>query len=103
MEKQEEHTASGYWPSGILVVEDDPVLLKFMGEALIMFGITPTLAGDGREAIEKLKWDCFPLVITDMRMSGINGMQLITHIKEHCPMTDIVARHDWIQSKLWSY
>jgi DNA-binding NtrC family response regulator len=69
-----------------------------MGEALVMFGITPTLAGDGREAIEKLKSDCFPLVITDMRMSDINGMQLITHIKEHCPMTDIVAMTGYSQS-----
>lgn len=91
MKKQDEHTASEEWPSRILVVEDDPSLLELMGKFLSTLGIPPTLAQDGREAIEKLKADCFPLVFTDMQMPHINGMQLLAHIKKHCPGTDVVA------------
>lgn len=98
MEKKEECTVSEDWPSGILVVEDDPALLKFMGEALIRLGITSTLTGDGQEAIEKLKSDCFPLVFTDMNIPHINGMQLITHTREHYPGTDIVAMTGYSQN-----
>jgi DNA-binding NarL/FixJ family response regulator len=95
--KEEESTTIEDWPAYILIVEDDPVLLKFMGEAIGRLGITPTLVNDGREAIEKLKLDCFPLVFTDMNMPNINGMQLIVHAKEHYPETDIIAMTGYSQ------
>jgi DNA-binding NarL/FixJ family response regulator len=91
MNKQEKNTASEDWPSSVLVVEDDPSVLRFMSELLSRLGITPTLAGDGREAIEKLKSDRFPLVFTDMNMPHIDGLQLIVHIRDHYPETDVIA------------
>ncbi len=91
MRKLERKTAAEEWPSCILVVEDDPNLLKFMRNVLLTLGITPTLANNGKEAIETLKNHAFPMVFTDMNMPHINGMQLIAHIKDHHPETDIVA------------
>lgn len=89
--KYAENADAGNWPSCILVVEDDPNLLNLMSDTLSILGITPTLAKDGKEAIEILKSNVFPLVFTDMNMPYINGMQLIAHIKQHYPGTDVVA------------
>jgi DNA-binding response OmpR family regulator len=91
MNKQKKKSAPEDWPSSILIVEDDSNVLKFLGKLLLTLGITPTLAGDGQEAIEKLKSDRFPLVFTDMNMPHINGMQLIVHIRDHYPETDVIA------------
>lgn len=91
MKTLEENTAVEDWPSSILVVEDNPDLMEFMDRALSMLGIPHTLAQDGREAIEKLKSECFPLVFTDMNMPYIDGMKLIGHVKEYYSGTDIVA------------
>lgn len=91
MDKQKKNNAPGDWPSSVLIVDDDANVLKFLGDLLITLGISPTLTGDGREAIEKLKSKRFPLVFTDMNMPHIDGMQLIVHIKEHYPETDVIA------------
>lgn len=91
MKKIEETPAAEDWPTSILVVEDDPGLLRFMDGALSMLGIPHMLARDGREAIEKLMSERFPLVFTDMNMPHIDGLQLIVHIKENYSGTDVVA------------
>lgn len=98
MEKQEESPAIEDWPASILIVEDDPVLLEFMGEALFRIGIPPKLAKNGKEAITQLKSDCFPLVITDMKMPHVDGMQLIIYIQKHYPGTDIIAMTGYSQN-----
>jgi len=98
MEKQEESPAIEDWPASILVVDDDPVLLEFMGEAIFRIGIPPKLASNGEEAITQLKSDRFPLVITDMKMPHIDGMQLIIHTKMHYPGTDIIAMTGYSQN-----
>lgn len=84
-------STAGDWPSSILVVEDEPNFLHLMRDSLLLLGITPTLAKDGKEAIEILTTDSFPLVLTDMNMPHINGMQLIAHIKSHYPETDVIV------------
>ncbi|MFH2124670.1 MAG: response regulator [Pseudomonadota bacterium] len=85
------NTTSEEWPSPVLIVEDDPDILQFMSKVLITLGITPTLAVDGLDAIEKLTADSFPLVFTDMNMPHVDGLQLILHIKEHHPGTAVIA------------
>ncbi|MDD3813412.1 MAG: response regulator [Desulfocapsaceae bacterium] len=94
MNKQNKNTTpetSEEWPSRILIVEDDPDILQFMSKVLITLGITPTLAEDGQDAIDKLTAGPFPLVFTDMNMPHIDGMQLILHIRDHYPGTDVIA------------
>lgn len=97
MRKQEENAPVEGWPSSILVVDDDPNLLKFMRDFLRILGIAPILAQNGQEAIDILKGNAFPLVFTDINMPLVNGMQLIAHIKEHYPDTDIVAMTAYTQ------
>ncbi len=92
-----DHTLPEEWPSAILVVDDDSQVLQFMNDLFITLGISPTLAHNGHEAIEKLQADSFPLVFTDMDMPQIDGLQLIIHIRDHYPATDIVAMTGYSQ------
>ena len=79
------------WPSSILVVEDDQLLLKLLGEFLSALSINHTLAQTGSDAIEILKKEFFPLVFTDIKMPDFDGMQVIAHIQSRYPETDVVA------------
>jgi DNA-binding NarL/FixJ family response regulator len=97
MEKHEERPAIEDWPASILVVDDDPVHLELMKEALFKIGIPPKLAINGEEAITQLKSDRFPIIITDLMMPHIDGMQLIIHTKKHYPDTDIIAMTGYSQ------
>ncbi|MBW6521770.1 MAG: response regulator [Desulfoarculaceae bacterium] len=91
MNTQSKHTVPERWPAHILVVDDDPHVLRFMRDLLLTLNIPSTLAADGQEAMEKLKSDSFPLVFTDMNMPNIDGLQLIVHIRDHYPGTDVIA------------
>ena len=97
MNNQQPHTAPEDFPSHALVVEDDADVLHFLSELLTTIGIRPTSARDGREAMEKLKAERFPLVFTDMNMPQVDGMQLISHIRDHYPGTDVIAMTGYSQ------
>jgi CheY-like chemotaxis protein len=60
----------------VLVVEDDPDLREVMSEALSLRGITTTVAGNGLEALERLRSAPRPaLILLDLMMPVMNGFQ----------------------------
>ncbi len=68
----------------ILVVDDDERVLFIMQATLNKLGngIEVVTAGSGREALEKIKDTSFDLVISDVRMPGIDGITLVETIRE---------------------
>ncbi len=75
----------------ILIVDDDLSILRLLGTALETFGHEYVAAEDGLVAVEKLKNESFSVVITDMMMPNMDGMQLLKHVKEHYPRTDVIV------------
>lgn len=75
----------------ILIVDDDPVILDLMGTYVNTFGYDHVAAGDGVEAMQKLKEEAFSIVFTDMIMPNMDGMQLLKHIKEHYPQIGVIV------------
>jgi two-component system response regulator PilR (NtrC family) len=67
----------------ILVVDDEEIKRVSMTDALKGAGFETVPASDGQEAINLLAQDSFDVVITDLRMSNIDGMTLLKHIKRH--------------------
>lgn len=65
----------------ILVVEDEKELSDLMAEFLRMFGYTVSTAGDGYDALALLETTTIDIVITDVRMPRMDGMNLMTIIK----------------------
>lgn len=75
----------------ILLVDDDPLVLELLGISIGSFGFESATANNGREAIAILQKEEFEIVITDMMMPEINGMQLLEHIKKNHPRTDVIV------------
>jgi CheY-like chemotaxis protein len=76
----------------ILIVDDDPKVLLIMRAALEKLGdpYRITTADDGREALAKAEKLPFDLIISDVRMPGIDGIQLVERIRDLNTETAIV-------------
>lgn len=66
----------------ILVVDDEEVLRSLAKEVLSEEGYQVTLASSGDQALEYLEQETFDLIITDLKMPGMDGMELLKKIKE---------------------
>jgi len=75
----------------ILVVDDEPGVCEIISEALSSQGHKVESAGDGVEAVEKIKRSKFTIVVTDMEMPRMDGMQLIEYIAHNHADIDIIA------------
>src|SRR6476660_1145676 len=60
----------------ILLAEDDESLRKFLAQALARAGHAVSDFGDGSDAYECLKGDRFDLLLTDIVMPGMDGIEL---------------------------
>jgi len=63
----------------ILFVDDDPIIHKVMGKYLKDWNVTSVFSGE--EALDRLEKENFVIVITDLRMPGIGGIELLQEIK----------------------
>ncbi len=66
----------------ILVVEDDPILRQFIGDVLKRKGCNVTSAENGLAAFEEIKKKDFDLIISDLKMDEMDGLELLTKVKE---------------------
>ncbi|HOV89288.1 MAG TPA: response regulator [Syntrophorhabdaceae bacterium] len=66
----------------ILVVDDEENIRILFKEELEEEGYTIELASNGYEAIEKIKQSPFDLVVLDIKMPGIDGIQTLNEIKK---------------------
>ncbi len=71
----------------ILVVDDEPLILNMAKEILNAEGYQVETAGDGKQALEALQTHSFDLVLTDMMMPDMTGMELVRHLRHHHPGT----------------
>ncbi|PKO17487.1 hypothetical protein CVU37_08315 [candidate division BRC1 bacterium HGW-BRC1-1] len=75
----------------ILIAEDEERLRRLLGILLSGRGYDLTMAADGAEAWRLFQDNRFDLVLTDVRMPELDGMQLLSRIKEHAPETPVVV------------
>ena len=69
----------------ILIVEDEAPLRELFSEAVQALGHAPTGAAQGEEAIRLLAGGTYDLVVSDIRMPGLSGMDLFGWIQSHRP------------------
>jgi two-component system response regulator HydG len=69
----------------ILVVDDDRNLLDLLVDTLDAIGYQPIPAPGGVEALEKLSDEKFDLIITDIKMPDIDGIQLLKKVRRYYP------------------
>jgi DNA-binding response OmpR family regulator len=64
----------------ILVIDDEKTILSAIKIALARAGFEVEIASDGQEGIQKFNSGRFDLVITDLRMPGLDGRDVVDHI-----------------------
>ncbi len=74
----------------ILVVDDETLIADTIVQILNRNGFIAQAAYSGGEAIDLAKRDCPELVLSDVMMPHVDGVEAAIAIREHCPETRIV-------------
>lgn len=75
----------------ILVVDDDQQVREALKEAIRRLGYEVTLSENGKDALAKIRNQDFSLVITDMKMPSMTGLELLKGIKQIKPALPVLV------------
>jgi two-component system response regulator HydG len=75
----------------VLVVDDDPGVRYTLREILASEGLSVSEAADGAEALARFEVDPAPLVVTDLRMPRMDGMELLRRLVARSPPPRVVV------------
>ncbi len=75
----------------ILIIEDEKTMRVSLEDALLAEGFSVDAVGTGKEGLNALDSGNFALVITDVRLPDMNGMDIMRRIKEKTPDTMIIV------------
>lgn len=74
----------------ILVVDDEPLIRKSLYEILKIAGFDAHTAMNGEEAVDLFAIRSFDIVITDMKLPKMSGLDLLNVIKKTSPLTEVI-------------
>lgn len=74
----------------VLVVDDDPVVGKSFDRVLSGKGYAVITARNGEEALDKLRNEAYDVVFTDIKMPGMNGLEVAERLKASQPWLPVV-------------
>ncbi|RRV43388.1 sigma-54 dependent transcriptional regulator [Pseudomonas sp. p106] len=74
----------------VLLVEDDRALRQALGDTLEIGGFAYRAVGSAEEALEAVKSDAYSLVISDVNMPGMDGHQLLAHLRRQHPQLPVL-------------
>ena len=74
----------------ILIVDDEDSMCQYLSILLEKDGHETTIAHSGREAMELMQQEPFDVVLTDIQMPGMDGIELLKAVKELDPCTPVV-------------
>jgi CheY-like chemotaxis protein len=80
----------------VLVVDDEEQVLSVIEEFLKQAGHRVRTAKSGRAALDELKKRAADLVITDLRMAEMDGLELALHVREQYPNTRIMMMSGYL-------
>jgi len=74
----------------VLLVDDEAIVGKRLKPALTKIGCRVEVFEDPREALERIHQKTFDIVVTDIRMDEIDGMQILEEVREKSPRTKVI-------------
>lgn len=77
--------------TSILVLDDETIILKRLKPALEKAGYEVEVFSRSSEAMERVMAKDFDIVVTDLKMQGLDGMQFLTRVKERSPSTEVIV------------
>lgn len=75
----------------VLVVEDNPLNMELVLEILKSQGFSAFEAVDGEDAINQIEKETFDLILMDIELPGIDGMEVTRIIKNRYPTIPVIA------------
>ncbi|MEA2030002.1 MAG: sigma-54 dependent transcriptional regulator, partial [candidate division Zixibacteria bacterium] len=75
----------------ILLVDDEQSQRKLLGGFLSKHGFDVTTAGNGEEALEEYHKVFAPVAVVDMKMPGMNGIELLQHLRKINPFIQVIV------------
>ncbi|MDH3891954.1 MAG: response regulator [candidate division Zixibacteria bacterium] len=76
--------------ANILIVDDDTHLLDLLVDTLVGIGYQATGVPGGIQALEKLKAETFDLMISDIKMPGLDGLGLLKKVRRYYPRLPVL-------------
>lgn len=74
----------------ILIIDDEERLRSLISRVLELEGYKIYQAGDGKSGLKLLKTEDIPLVLADVKLPDINGVELVARIRELNPATEVI-------------
>ena len=78
-------------PARILVIDDDAAFRDMLCEALVSRDFDPVGVGSAEEGVARAKAEAFDLVLTDVRLPGMDGIEGLSRIKEAAPESEVIV------------
>jgi two-component system response regulator HydG len=77
-------------PLRLLIVDNDEALARAMEESLVKVGYECIVATSGPEGARKIDTDTFDIVVTDLVMNDVDGMEILARSREKLPEAEVV-------------
>lgn len=75
----------------LLLLDDEPIVVKRLKPAFEKLGYDIEVFTDSSAAMSRIQEQDFDIIITDLKMKGIDGMRFLTAVKEKSPSTEVIV------------
>ena len=73
-----------------MILDDEPIVGKRLKPALTKHGFEVEIFEDSKKALNRLKEKVFDIVVTDVRMEEVDGIQILEHIRQCSRHTKVI-------------
>lgn len=87
---KDQNHESGSQALQVMVLDDEPIVGKRLKPALEKSGFDVEVFEDSQKALIRLNEKEFDIVVTDLRMEEVDGIQVLEHIMEKCKNTRVI-------------
>ena len=74
----------------VLIVDDDEAHAQAVAESLQRVGYDCTVAGSGKRAVALIESQTFDVIVTDLMMDDIDGLEILRKSKEELPDAEVI-------------
>ena len=75
----------------VCILDDEPIVGDRLKPELEDDGYRVEVFTDSAGVLDRLNQTCFDIFITDLKMEGIDGMEILERVKEKCPGSEVIV------------
>lgn len=75
----------------ILIIDDERIVCERLKHSLEKFGFDVEAHTDSREALDRIAEQRFDVLVTDIKMRGPSGLDVMSFVREHHPSTKVIV------------